>query len=198
MDDSKGYDAQIIAQHQGGPPVEIIDEVRPGTPLQCQIRYDLVQSMQHLVTHSASCISSLQHTVQPPLTAEIMQLKGCAFDRQQRNFCARGSCNYQKPRQVQPLGDGLCSLSAYSLQFIKARWHAWRSFEVCTIHEAQCCKSPSFESTLATRGQSLAAHHPAGCPAFSKWWWTSSRGAGCPFGNPEHTAASAQLSGRSP
>ena len=34
MNDSKGYDAQIIAQHQGGPPVEIINEVGPGTPLQ--------------------------------------------------------------------------------------------------------------------------------------------------------------------
>lgn len=76
MDDSKGYNAQIIAQHQGGPPVEIIDEVRPGTPLQCQIRYDLVQSMQHRVTHSAPCISSLQNTVKPPLTAEIMLTEG--------------------------------------------------------------------------------------------------------------------------
>ncbi len=27
MDDGECYDAQIVAQHQGGPPVEIIDEV---------------------------------------------------------------------------------------------------------------------------------------------------------------------------
>ena len=34
MDDGKGNDPQIIPQHQGGPPVEIIDEVGAGGPRQ--------------------------------------------------------------------------------------------------------------------------------------------------------------------
>ena len=36
MDDSERYNPQIIAQHQGGPPVEIIDEVGAGGTLHSQ------------------------------------------------------------------------------------------------------------------------------------------------------------------